>query len=183
MKYVSLDLETTGLDPRTCQILMISAVVEDTERPDVPVRELPHFTCFVSHKEYRGQAKALHMNGWIFDILGRADGSIGHLPGIGRVFPQEMAIVGLEAFLDENGGKLVLAGKNVAGFDIPFLIEAGFDRDLYAHHRTIDAGSVFIDWSKSTPPSLSEISGQVVTHNAYDDACLVIECLRRSYER
>ena len=43
MKYISIDVETTGLNPETCQILSFAAVVEDTKNRDVPVEELPFF--------------------------------------------------------------------------------------------------------------------------------------------
>ena len=31
MKYVSIDIETTGLDPKLDQVLEMAAIVEDTE--------------------------------------------------------------------------------------------------------------------------------------------------------
>ena len=42
MKYISIDIETTGLDPENCQILSIGAVIEDTLN-QLPFEELPTF--------------------------------------------------------------------------------------------------------------------------------------------
>ena len=59
MPYVSIDIETTGLDPETCQILEIGAVWDDWTKP---IDELPVYHRLVYHKEYRGSAYALAMN-------------------------------------------------------------------------------------------------------------------------
>ena len=59
MPYVSIDIETTGLDPETCQILEIGAVWDNWTKP---IDELPVYHRLVYHKEYRGSAYALAMN-------------------------------------------------------------------------------------------------------------------------
>ena len=41
MKYVSIDIETTGLNPKTDNVLEVAAIIDDTERPEVPIGELP----------------------------------------------------------------------------------------------------------------------------------------------
>jgi oligoribonuclease (3'-5' exoribonuclease) len=61
MKYLSLDLETTCLQPSPKHILQVSMVVEDTDLALVPVTGLPHFTCFVKHDRIEGEAYALGM--------------------------------------------------------------------------------------------------------------------------
>ena len=58
MKYVSIDIETTGLDPETCQILQVGAVIEDTQNL-LPLEELPKFNCIVEHPAYTGSPYAL----------------------------------------------------------------------------------------------------------------------------
>ena len=72
MKYVSIDIETTGLDPETCQIIQIGAVIEDTENP-VPVENLPSFKCLVEHPQYTGSPFALVMNRDILAQLGELE--------------------------------------------------------------------------------------------------------------
>ena len=123
MKYISLDLETTGLDPVEDQILQISMVVEDTAIR-CPLEELPHFTAFVKHPRISGNTYALGMNGWILDIIsGRKTNETGY-----PILPRYPTADGswdvqAQAFLTEHFGRarITVAGKNVAGFDIPFL--------------------------------------------------------------
>ena len=47
LPYVSIDIETTGLDPETCQTLEIGAVFDNWT---LPIRELPTFHCYVVHQ-------------------------------------------------------------------------------------------------------------------------------------
>ncbi len=42
MKYLSIDIETTGLDPLKDQLLSFGAIIEDTENP-LPFDEIPKF--------------------------------------------------------------------------------------------------------------------------------------------
>jgi hypothetical protein len=52
-RYLSIDIETTGLDPETCQVIEFSAVI-DTIRPDAgPVDELPSFHAYLVRDSYR----------------------------------------------------------------------------------------------------------------------------------
>lgn len=175
MKYLSLDIETTGLRPKVDQVLQIAMVVEDTANI-VPVEELPKFVAFIKNPEYVGQPYALGLNGWIFDIISGRNKITPH-----PILEPEAVIDFVNIFLNQHFGfmkKATVAGKNVAGFDIPFLpteISSRFK------HRVIDAGSVFMDWSKDTPPSLGDLTGGVIAHDAYEDALDVIRVLRRAY--
>lgn len=181
MKYAAIDLETTGLDPKTCQILQIAVVVEDTEKAkDVAVENLPTFCCFVDHdNDYRGEAFALQLNSWIFKILA----GIQKPPAGQPIYAVPDARGALDAFFIEQFGatRAVIAGKNAANFDLPFLRESGFQVVKGFHHRVIDVGSVFIDWTKKTPPGLPDIIQGPVAHNALDDARDVIRALRKKY--
>ena len=61
MKYISLDIETSSLNPETGQILSIGAVVEDTNNL-LPLDKLPTFHCTILHDEIKGEPFALNMN-------------------------------------------------------------------------------------------------------------------------
>lgn len=61
MKYVSIDIETTGLDPENCQILSIGAVIEDTNN-QVPIEDLPSFHVAILRQRIEGEPYALNMN-------------------------------------------------------------------------------------------------------------------------
>jgi oligoribonuclease len=61
MRYVSIDLETTGLDPENCQVLSIGAVIEDTN--DIkPLDELPTFHGVIKRRAISGETYAINMN-------------------------------------------------------------------------------------------------------------------------
>jgi oligoribonuclease (3'-5' exoribonuclease) len=62
MKYVSIDLETTGLETENHQVLSIGAVIEDTLNPHVKVEDLPTFHGVIVHNELTGSPFALNMN-------------------------------------------------------------------------------------------------------------------------
>lgn len=61
MKYISIDIEATGLDPETCQILSIGAVIEDTLNP-LPFEELPKFHAVIKRESVYGSIFALNLN-------------------------------------------------------------------------------------------------------------------------
>ena len=61
MKYISIDIETTGLDPDFNQILSIGAVIEDTLNP-LPFEELPKFHAVIKRESVYGSIFALNMN-------------------------------------------------------------------------------------------------------------------------
>jgi hypothetical protein len=158
---------------------MVSMVVEDSSSP-IPLADLPHFTCFVKHDQISGTPFALAMNGWILDyISGRKENP--PYPVFGHEWIP-FASQFLDSHFSKDFGKIPVAGKNVGSFDIPFLPELLQRRFM---HRTIDPGSVFIDFSQPRPPSLDDIKARFgeseVTHDAREDALDVIGLLRRKY--
>ena len=117
LKYVSLDLETSGLNPRTDQILELAAVIETNWV--TPVAELPTLHLLVLPEDGRieGNVQALVMNAGLLAEFTKP-ASLRMAP---TAFPEE-AWNRLRDFLTVN---LVLpctvAGKNVASFDLLFL--------------------------------------------------------------
>jgi oligoribonuclease len=61
MKYLSIDIETTGLDPETCQILSIGVIAEDSEKC-LSFDEIPKFHCAIKHRQITGSPFAINMN-------------------------------------------------------------------------------------------------------------------------
>jgi DNA polymerase III epsilon subunit-like protein len=61
MKYISIDIETTGLDSETNQILSIGAVIEDTLNP-IPFAQLPKFHAVIKRESVYGSIFALNLN-------------------------------------------------------------------------------------------------------------------------
>ena len=61
MKYLSLDIETTGLDKEKCSIIQFAAVVEDTSNP-LPYHELPKFVGYLYNPACHWEVGAMTMN-------------------------------------------------------------------------------------------------------------------------
>jgi DNA polymerase III epsilon subunit-like protein len=70
MKYVSIDLETTGLEKDRYQILSFGAIIEDTEKK-LPFSEIPKFHAAILHNELSGSPFALNMNKKIIEAIVR----------------------------------------------------------------------------------------------------------------
>lgn len=183
MKYLSLDIETTCLQPSPDHILQISMVVEDTALVVKPAPEdLPHFTCFVRHPRISGEAYALSMNGWILDILsGRAKADSPYPVLDAALWTKEAS-----EFLDQHFGtqRITVAGKNVAGFDIPFLPT---EINKRFRHKVLDPGTAFVSWDNDdqvpnfeTCKRRAGVDGPVL-HCAREDAMDVIRLLRTFY--
>lgn len=181
MKYVSLDLETTGLDPGPNNILMASFVVEDTTKTRYPVEQNEHFTCYVKpYEPITGGLYALKLNRWIFDILDGTESA--NYPILD---PTEFESQAYE-FLNQqfNHSRITIAGKNVAGFDLQFL--SPLLKSMF-RHRVIDIGSLYVDWEKDEYlPDLLTCKKRAgidtpVAHDAREDAMDTIRLLRKKY--
>lgn len=69
MIYVSIDIETSGLDHEKHKVLSIGAIIEDTEKK-LPYEECPKFNAIVLQNEITGSPRALTMNKGIIAMIG-----------------------------------------------------------------------------------------------------------------
>lgn len=69
MIYVSIDIETSGLDHEKNKVLSIGAIIEDTEKK-LPFDECPKFNAIVLQNEILGSPRALTMNQGIISLMG-----------------------------------------------------------------------------------------------------------------
>lgn len=69
MIYVSVDIETSGLDYEKHKVLSIGAIIEDTEKK-LPYEECPKFNAVVLQNEITGSPRALTMNKGIIAMIG-----------------------------------------------------------------------------------------------------------------
>jgi hypothetical protein len=69
MIYVSIDIETSGLDHEKHKVLSIGAIIEDTEKK-LPYEECPKFNAVVLQNEITGSPRALTMNKEIIEMIG-----------------------------------------------------------------------------------------------------------------
>jgi DNA polymerase III epsilon subunit-like protein len=188
LKYVSLDLETTGLDPDTCDLLEIGAVIEDTDKPEVPLADLPQFHRYFlpprEGKTYRGQPIAFAMHSKILEYIGKAGGAAEDVISVNQVAVQ------LSDFLKDNGfvfkhGRITVnvAGKNVS-WDVDFLRKnSNVSRHVNFRSRVLDPAILYWQPEDDKLPGLSECKRRAglpeeVAHTAIEDALDVIQLLR-----
>ena len=225
MKYVSIDIETTGIDNETTQTLSIGLVVEDTVNIK-PIEELPKLEIAIVRERIEGEIFAINMNlQLIADILeyklARTDEErkeIEQRTGREYLYEEDVA-KRIFQFLYDNGaldgkfdptghfeivnGKSYpaltskmkpfyfnAAGKNFANFDNKFLERLPrWKQCLKARGRTLDPSVLFIDWQNDDcAPGLSLCKeraglGDVVTHNAIEDALDVVMLFRKFYQK
>ena len=189
MRYVSIDLETTGTRPDRHQIIEFGAIIENT-RQDTELQNLPRFKRIVKHAEYTGQAFALNLNARIFQELVNPSGAaiVCQAQELALQFKDFLINNGFEP--EENGRIYIqAAGKNFASFDLLFLNQLPNWREhIGISHKILDPVMYYIDYeTDESLPSLGECKKRAgfqdthVTHDALDDALDVVRLLRQHY--
>ncbi len=195
MKYISIDIETSGLSPKNCDIIQFAAVIDDLANPR-PIEELPKLVLYFKQPVYSGEPYALSMHSEIFKKLAknntRSEGheifcEIKDLPYLLKGF---LSRNGFGFTVDSNATYLKecyevnVAGKNAAGFDIPFLKEKISDWDgIYFRHRVLDPAILYYEKGDEALPDTKKcmeragISGEVA-HTALEDALVVVKLIR-----
>jgi len=183
--YVSIDIETTGLDPNTCQILEIGAVIDDWE---TPVDELPTFHCYVDNGQITGSPYALSMHPTILRRIAIKE------EGYQYLVPDDVPVTFLGWLMDKkvNPGlcPITCAGKNFAGFDRQFLERLTYWKDCVpTNYRSIAPGSMY--WNPredmNGPPATETCMERAgiqgpVTHAAVEDAIVVVKLIRAHFK-
>lgn len=169
--YVSIDIETTGLDPSYCQILEFAAVIDDGR----PIGQLPTFHRYVKHDRIQGEAFALNMNA---ELLMRC------MHGV----PVDQFAAGFPHFLASHGidiENVVVAGKNFAAFDLQFLNRVRIG--VQFHHRFLDPAMLYWRYGEMPPNTKTclERAGldSDVKHEALEDAFDVIRLIRAAFDQ
>jgi oligoribonuclease len=68
MRYLSIDIETTGIDSDNCQILSLGVVIEDTENQK-PIDELPSLHLIIDRERIEGEIFALNLNKDLIELI------------------------------------------------------------------------------------------------------------------
>jgi oligoribonuclease (3'-5' exoribonuclease) len=198
MQYISADIETTGLDPETCDILEVAAVIDNTE-VNMPIDELPAFQALVHAKNVRGEPFALQMNAAILKEIALAkiendyDCDVvleNKLPCnfVGKIVTREYISLSLENWLKSYGintNNVVVAGKNFASFDKLFLMKLPHWKIKF-HYRSIDPGMLYWRFNDQEVPGMTTCLKRAefphdVKHRALDDAKDVIRLIRHHF--
>jgi oligoribonuclease (3'-5' exoribonuclease) len=176
-EFLSIDIETTGLDKDTCQIIEIGAIIDDFQKPHaVP----PMFHCYVVNNTYNGEPYALSMHSEIFRRM--ANKTKGY-----SYWVLDHAVLEFNNWLDsysKNGQVWTVTGKNYAGFDDKFLSKHRHWNQGRLSHRVLDPGSMYFNPLTDTAvPNTAEcmrragIEGRVA-HTALEDATIVAELIQ-----
>lgn len=182
MKYVSIDIETTGLDFNKCQVIEISAIV-DFLGNKTPIEQLPTFNKVVIHDTYYFEkiAMEMHKKSGLLDIL------LDPNPLDGNIIKSENLFIPFNSFILTNygGQKVVAAGKNFGSFDKQFLNPYGFK----FLHRSLDPTVFYVKADDIVPPDLAECLKRAnlepidVAHRSLGDAQAIVRLVRHGYSR
>lgn len=173
MRYISLDIETTGLDPDQDQVLQIAMVKDDLSNPQ-PLENLECLNLFIKHERLSGHPYALALNHKILQHPNAVSPS--------RAFTKVQNFLNTD---DQPTKGWVFAGKNVMQLDIPFLLKGKYIlKDAY-HYRAIDPSILFLKPEDEVVPGLSQCLNRagfsdVVSHDALDDALQIVQLVRHS---
>lgn len=180
MKYISLDLETTGLNPEKCQILEIGAVLEDTAQQQT-IKNLPHFHAYVRHELYSFEPFALRMNWELVKSIVYKEVETIHVEDLASRFRDWLSANGILV------GSMTYAGKNFGSFDMQFLKQVpGWTDKVKMKHRAFDVGCMMWQAGDEVIPDLATCAKragltEIVAHRAIDDAEMVVAIMRTKY--
>lgn len=187
-KYVSIDLETTGLNWETCQILSFGAVIEDRSK-ETPIEDLPKFHKIINRDFIKGEPYALSLNKDIIETikLGKSKDLI-YEQDLADYFLSFLLQNGYEGIQNTSWGsvsvKINVAGKNFNGFDKRFLEKVpDFLNIIRIGHRVLDPAPLYLEKDDVDLPNLQTCLDRAgikteVTHNALQDCIDVIKVLR-----
>ena len=195
MKYVSIDLETTGTNPDTHDIIEFAAVIDEIGSSK-PIEKLPTFHRYIKKESsYICEAKAIIINQRIFEKLAGDDDD-------GTITIEDL-MYAFGNFLHSNGftqnkygtTTINVAGKNFGSFDYQFLkakIPGGQWNNISMRHRFIDPSVLYFepgdmclpDILKCTERMERETSEKIVWshHSALDDALQIVRLIRHRFK-
>lgn len=192
MNFISIDIETTSLDPNMGQILQIGAVAVISDDFGRSVTDFPYFNAPIHHERLYGDVEAIRINAKLIEKIAKAPKG----QFFGPMDTAETFARWLDLFRPFfKSGKIVAAGKNFAGFDLQWLRRFGNEnlQDIAGkfHHRCIDPAMLYVEPCDDVPPSLhtcmQRYTGDVniapPTHDALADARAVAELIRYAQVR
>jgi DNA polymerase III epsilon subunit-like protein len=188
MKYVSIDLETLGLDPEWSDIIEFWAVLDDLKNP-LPIEELPKFHAYIYKTKYKGEPYAMAMHSDILKKIDKREVGYNYLSpeSLGFSFKKFLLKNGYE----ENKSKISInvAGKNFMSFDDHFLKNStDFKKHIQIRSRTLDPAILYFEPEDETLPSLDLCLKRAgidkeVRHTALEDSLDVVKLIRKKLSK
>lgn len=191
MRYMSVDIETTGLTPTIHGITEFAAILGDTENPNFPIAKFyrwlnpegyvwsnyclslhAHWICRVTH---RLATKQIEEN----DTEPKICSNIVDLATDFMAWFEQVDLGAYDEFKYKKRGSIVGTGKNFGTFDLQFLKAWKFP-DVF-RHRTLEWLPLYTRKGDKVPPDLKLCKQRAiemgcpdliveVAHNALDDA-------------
>ena len=207
MRYISIDIETTGLDPAKHDVVEVAAVIDDLN-VQAPLDELPTFHCYVlSHSGvYQTDPYCAFLHQAIFNKIAKngrypdKEGKFVFRDSVADKFETWLLANGFGKAGDTNIAgvrngviikelpKFTPAGKNFGSFDLQFLKRMGFTHDRFRiHHRAIDPAMLYFDPRRDTElPNLQACMDRAgildtVDHTGLGDALQVVKLIRHKF--
>ncbi|RTK96718.1 MAG: hypothetical protein EKK64_03155 [Neisseriaceae bacterium] len=193
MKYLSIDIETTGLDFKKCDIIQFAAVIDDLENPK-PIWSLPKLKIYFKKKYFKATAQALALhakfNPDIFEKISKIKEHEEKEDAF-CIKLKDLPIY-LNNFLTKNGFEpdekniisITACGKNVASFDLRFLLKKIKKwGNLKFRHRSMDPAILYYEIGDKELPDMKTCFERAnikkeITHDACEDALDVIRLIR-----
>lgn len=196
-QYISIDIETTSLDPKTGQIIEFAAIIDDLEKK-LPFEECPKFEAILEYPIYKGEAFPLFMHSQMFKKIGDNSKKTRQEKEELGIIPAKELGERFLLFLQMNGYKLTdtinVAGKNFGMFDMNFLRQHDCDFGrvftdvVKISHRVIDPAILFFDPKVDDRlPNLEEckkrtgLTDTTISHTSLQDAWDVIQVVRHKF--
>lgn len=187
LKYISIDIETLGLDWNTCDMIEFGAVIDDLM---TPLEECPRFHCYLPKELYRGQPYAMSMHATILRRIAVREEGWSYIPAeyLGESFANWLVSNGYER---DQYDKISInaAGKNFGSFDNNFLnLCPAFNDHIRVAHRVVDPAMLYLDpkTDKKLPDSKTCLQragvDKPVAHTAVEDALDVCYLLRKKWQ-
>jgi len=206
MRYVSIDIETTGLLHEEHQIIEFGAIIEDSNDPQ-SYEDSKKYRRIVLARDgkYVFSSYAAMINADLIKTIAMIErkGS-AEFPStdknltntalyVDELIPDFKQWLYVNGFKENSKGilEVTAAGKNFGSFDRQF-IQAIPDFEAWSlrfHHRSIDPGSGYINWkTDDVPPGTDQCKIRAglrkgSKHEALADAWDVIQMLRPLYDR
>lgn len=195
MKYVSIDLETTGTDPNAHDIIEFAAVIDEIGS-DKPIEKLPVFHRFIrKESSYICEAKAIVINQRVFEKLASDDDEETIvIEDLMYAFGNFLCNHGITA--NKYGTTIInVAGKNFGTFDYQFLkakIPDNQWNNISMRHRFIDPSVLYLEPGDNCLPDILKCTERMeqetrekITwshHSAVDDALQIVRLIRHRFK-